>query len=311
MFAVRRSWHGFLRHRGVDAAAALTFFTTLAIFPIVLSVVSFLALLDGGRGSVTRLMKAVDDVAPHSTAAVLAQPIAAFTHLANPAFGLTIGLGLSLWSISGYATAFGRAVNSVYEVQEGRVFWRFRWLMLLLSVPLLIAGATAIAILLLTPDVVGALHLGAPWTVVWSVGRWALLVAVLLIIVALLYYFTPNIARPRLRWVSWGSAFAIVVWALATAGFAVYIANFSSYGKLYGWLGGAIILLLWFYLTNLVLVFGAELDAELVRVRQLHAGIAAEEVVQLPLRDSTRNLVLARQLARDVAEGRSLRERGD
>jgi len=149
---------------------------------------------------------------------------------------------------------------------------------------------------------------GEPWLSIWTVAKWPIVLGLAVLIVAILYYFTPNTSRPRLRWVSWGATFAITVWALATAGFAVYVATVGQYDEVYGWLGGSLVLLLWLHITNLVLVLGAEVDAEIVRVRQLHSGIEAEDVIRLPLRDSTRNLRLARQRAEDIADGRRLRE---
>jgi len=312
-YAIRRALHGFLRHRGIDSAAALGFFSSLAAFPAALSIVSVLALVDDRRGAVVDLLKAINTVAGDSTVAVLAEPIKQFTRIPNPAWGLVAGLILTLWSVSAYATAFGRAVNSIYEVQEGRQFWKFRGIMMLLTLLLIVAFSAIVAILLITPRVVeaigGNLGFGEPWFTIWNVGKWLVLAAIAILVVAVLYYYTPNIRHPRFRWVSWGSIVAVVGWAIATSGFAYYAANISGYDKIYGWLGGAISLLLWLYITNLVLILGAELDAELARIRQLRAGFAAEEVIPLPLRDSTRNLMLARQRAQDVMDGRAIRER--
>lgn len=309
---VRRSWHGFLRHRGIDSAAALTFFSALALLPAALTVVSAVALADTRAGAVRDLLATVDSVARGSTVAALTDPLQQLTRLPHPGWGLAIGLVLTLWTASGYATAFGRAVNTVYEVQEGRQFWKFRGHMLLVTLVTTVAFASIVVILLATPDVATAisasLGIGEPWLTLWNVGKWLLLLALAVLIVAILYFFTPNILRPRMRWVSWGAAFAIVLWAIATSGFALYVATVGQYDKIYGWLGGGIVLLLWLYLSNLVLVIGAEADAEIVRVRQLQAGIESEDVIRLPLRDSTRNLLLARQRAQDVADGRALRE---
>ena len=131
------------------------------------------------------------------------------------------------------------------------------------------------------------------------------------VIIGVLYYATPNVRHSRLRWVSWGAAFAIVAWGLATLAFAIYVMTVGTYDRIYGWIGGGLAILVWLYITNLVLVIGAEVDGELVRVRQLTAGIAAEEIIQLPARDTTRTLMLARQLAQDVAAGRAIREESD
>jgi membrane protein len=312
-YVIRRALHGFLRHRGIDSAAALGFFSALSAFPTALSVVSVLALVDDRKGAVVDLLKAINTVAKESTVAVLAEPIAQFAKIPNPALGLVVGLILTLWSVSAYATAFGRAVNSVYEVQEGRQFWKFRGTMILLTLLLIVAFSAIMAILLITPRVIeaigGNLGFGEPWFTIWNFGKWFVLAGIAVLVVAVLYFFTPNIRHPRFRWVSWGSVLAVVGWAIATSGFAYYAANISAYDKIYGWLGGAISLLLWLYITNLVLILGAELDAELARMRQLRAGLAAEEVILLPLRDSTRNLMLARQREEDVTDGRAVREK--
>ena len=136
------------------------------------------------------------------------------------------------------------------------------------------------------------------------------MLAVVVLIVALLYYATPNVKQPKFRWISVGAVVAIVVWILASAAFGFYVANFSSYNKTYGSLAGVIVFLLWLWITNLALLFGAELDAELERGRQLQAGIAAEEELQLPPRD-TRNIDKAeKKHAEDVERGRKLREFG-
>lgn len=314
VYALRRSWNGFVRHRGIDGAAALTFFAALTTFPATLAVVSTLALIDHRKGAVVDLLDAINTVARDSTVAMLAQPIAQFTHIPNPGWGLIVGLALTVWSTSAYATAFGRAVNGAYEVEEGRPFWKFRGLMLLLTVPLVATFSLIVAILLFTRRVVAAmgktLGFGAPWIDVWDTGRWVLLAILAVLVIAVLYYYTPNVSRPRFRWVSWGAALALVGWAAVTAGFAIYAANVSSYDKIYGWLGGGIAMLLWLYLSNLVLVLGAELDSELVRVRQLTAGVKAEASVKLPPRDTRRSRRLERKRARDEEEGRELRRDG-
>jgi membrane protein len=167
-------------------------------------------------------------------------------------------------------------------------------------------------ILVSTPRAAAAfgesLGFAEPWLSVWNISKWPLLVALAIVVAGVLYFYTPNVRHLRLRWVSWGAGFAIVTWALATAGFALYVATIGQYERVYGWLGGAVVLLLWLYITNLVLVLGAEFDAEVVRLRQLSSGLAAEETIQLPLRDTTRNLMLARQRADDVRDGKAIRE---
>ena len=184
-------------------------------------------------------------------------------------------------------------MNRIYEIDEGRPIWKLRPAMLLLTVVLVVLAAAVLLALVLTGPVaesVGdAIGLGSTAVLVWQIAKWPVLLAVVILIVALLYYATPNVKQPKFRWVSVGAVLAIVVWILVSAAFGFYVANFSSYDKTYGALGGVIVFLLWLWLTNLALLFGAELDAELERGRELQSGLAAEETLQLPPRD-TRNI---------------------
>jgi membrane protein len=306
--AARRAWHGFLRHRGLDSAAALTFFGTLAFFPAALTGVAVLSIAQGRDRAGASLLAVVSEIAQPATVDAVRGPLTELFTVTNPWLALVIGAVLSLWTMSGYATAFGRAVNNVYEVHEGRPIWVFRGLMLLLAVFLVVGFAGVVALLLATPNATEAIGIGEPWVTVWALARWPILVALVAIIIAVLYYATPNVRHDRFRWVSSGALFAIVVWVLATVAFSAYIAITDRYDRVYGWLGGAIVLLLWLYLTNLVLVLGAEVDAEVVRLRQLAAGLPAEKVVQLPMRDTRRNLMLAKQRAADEAAAAAIRD---
>jgi membrane protein len=319
-YAGRRALHGFVRHRGLDSAAALTFYAALALFPASLVLVSGFALANGDRDTaVRRITDIASEFALPSTVDAMRGPLRAFIEIPNPGLALTIGIVALAWAVGSYSTAFGRAINSIYEVQEGRQFWKFRPLMTVVALVLMVCFAIVVVMLLTTPVVAGAVAehfgVGGPWVALWNVGKWPVLVALAIAMVGILYYYTPNVRHARIRWVSWGAMFAIVVWALATIAFAAYVLTFETYNRVYGWLGGAIALLVYLYITDLVLVLGAEVDAELVRVRQLAAGIAAETSIRLPLRDSARNLMLARQLSEDEREGRVIREsasrRGD
>ena len=313
--AGRRALHGFVRHRGIDSAAALAFFAALVVFPASLTVVSVFALIDDKQRATSDILRVAASFAPRSTVDVLRGPLAQLLTLPNAGYALTIGLILTLWTMSGYLTAVGRAINTAYDVQEGRQWVVLRSTMVLIAAVLVVTLAAIVALVCGTPAVAATLarELGAPgWVVIlWDIGKWPVLAALAIFMVAILYYYTPNVRHLRIRWVTWGALLAIIAWVVTTAGFAIYILNISHYNKTYGWLGGAVILLLWLYLSNAVVVFGAEVDAEIVRVRQLEAGIVADEVVQLPLRSTHRNLVLARQLADDIRRGTTLREDSD
>ena len=315
VYAAQRAQHGFVRHRGLDSAAALTFFATLALFPGSLAVVSSFATVNNRDSAIENILTVVSEFVTDSTIETIRPPLESLLSISNPWLAFAIGLALTAWSLSSYATAFGRAMNAVYEVQEGRRVVLFRGLMILLSLLLMVGFAVIAVILLTTPraaEAIGAtVGIGEPWLTVWNFGKWPVLAILVFLIIAVLYYVTPNVKHSRVRWVSWGALFAIVTWAVATLGFAIYVMTVSTYDRVYGWIGGGLALVIWLYITNLVLVLGAEVDAELVRVRQLTAGIPAEEIIQLPARGTARTLRLARIRADDVQSGRAIRENAE
>ena len=203
-------------------------------------------------------------------------------------------------------------MNRIYEIDEGRPFWKLRPMMLLMTVIALIFIAIMGIILGLSGPLLkstgDALGLGEAVLAVWNIAKWPILVLLAVVILALLYYFTPNVKQPKFRWMSLGALIALVVLAIASAGFAFYIANFSSYNRTYGAIGGVIVLLLWVWIVNLALLFGAEFDSETERGRQLQAGIQAEETLQLPPRDSKRSEKRRKAEEDTVAAGRELRQ---
>ena len=313
--AVRRAWHGFIRHRGIDAAAALTFFSALAALPALLVLVSAFAFFHDRELAAADLAAVASTVLPDDAALDVERGFRELLSLDNPGLALIAGIVLLLWTVSGYATAFGRAMNTIYEVEEGRQFWTFRARMLLVAIGLIVIQTGIVAILLGTPsaaeDIFGRRGFAPVVTTAWNWGKWPLLLALLVLFAAVLYYFTPNVRHARVRWASVGSVAAIAIWVVATLGFALYILIAGHYDALYGSLGGVVIALLWAYLTNAALVAGAELDAEFVRLRQLARGEPAEELVRLPLRDSSRNRMLARHHDHDVAAARRIRDSVD
>ena len=226
-----------------------------------------------------------------------------------------IGVVGALWSASGYVGAFGRAMNRVYEIDEGRPFWKLRPVMLLVTLVAILLVAVVLVMLIvsgpLASSIGSVIGLGSQAVTVWNIVKWPVIVLFVVLIVAILYYATPNVKQPKFRWLSVGAVVAIVIWILASVAFAFYVATFGSYNKTYGSLAGAVVGLLWLWITNLALLFGAELDSELERGRQLQAGIAAEEELQLPARD-TRGIKKARKKEqKDMARGRAIREEAD
>jgi membrane protein len=310
-YVVRKTMREFSKDQCTDLAAALTYYSVLALFPAVIALTSILGLVGQSDKAVEEVLKIVEDLGGGSLVTSIEPTLQDISSSQSAGLGFVLGLLGALWSASGYVGAFGRAMNRMYEVAEGRPIWKLRPVNLLLTAVLVVLTAIALALLVLTGGVAeavgNALGLGSTVVLVWNIVKWPLLLAIVIVIVALLYYATPNVKQPKFRWVSVGAVVAIVVWIVASAAFGFYVSNFSSYDKTYGALAGVIAFLLWLWLTNLALLFGGELDAELERGRELQSGIAAEETVQLPPRD-TRNIEKAREKEReDVHRGRQLR----
>ena len=311
-YVVRKTVREFSADQCTDLAAALTYYAVLALFPAALAMLSLVGLVGDGRATVDALLQVLRDVGASGAADTLEPTFVQLSQSSGAGLGLVLGLATALWSASGYVGAFGRGMNRVYEVAEGRPFWKLRPLMLLVTlVTVVLAAVVALGLVLTGPaaQAVGdALGLGSTVVTVWSIAKWPVMLAVVMIIVGLLYYATPNVKQPKFRWISVGAAVAIVVWVVASAAFGFYLANFSSYDKTYGSLAGVIAFLLWLWLTNLALLFGAELDAELERGRELQAGMPAEEEIQLPHRDTRTIDKAAKKDHEDVLRGRRLRE---
>ncbi|GGR53274.1 membrane protein [Nocardioides luteus] len=310
IYILRRTVREFIKDQCTDLAAALTYYSILALFPALLAVLSLVGVVGQGPKTVSTLIGILNDVGVSSP--MLENTITELSSTSGAGLALIIGLLLALWSASGYVGAFGRAMNRIYQIEEGRPVWKLRPVMLLVTlITVILAALVLVGLVISGPaaKAVGdAIGLGSTAVLVWGIAKWPVMLLVVVFIVALLYYATPNVKQPRFRWVSVGSVIAIATWILASAAFGFYVANFSSYNKTYGSLAGVVVFLLWLWITNLALLFGAELDAELERGRQLQAGIEAEEQLQLPPRD-TRNIEKAEaKEEKDIDRGRRLRE---
>jgi membrane protein len=312
-YTARKALAEFGRDQCTDLAAALTYYAVLALFPGLLALVSLLGVFGQGESTTSTLLDMLRQVGAGSAADQLRGPITQMTSSHAAGLGLVLGIVGALWSASGYVGAFGRAMNRIYQIDEGRPFWKLRPIQLLVT----LVGVVLVALVLLGLVVTGpvartvgdTIGLGSTAVTVWNVAKWPVMLVVVILLVALLYYATPNVRQPRFRWISVGATIAILVWVVASALFGFYVANFGHYNKTYGSLAGVIVFLLWIWLTNLALLFGAEVDAELERARQLQSGIAAEETLQLPPRDTRVSQKKEEKLAAQVAQGRELRER--
>ena len=313
LYVARKTAREFSRDECTDLAAALTYYAVLALFPALIALLSLVGLVGQGTTTVTTILDVLNQVGASGVAGTLKGPLTDLSQAPGKAgFAFVVGLALALWSASGYVGAFGRAMNRMYEVDEGRPVWKLRPVQLVVTlICVVLAALVAMALVVTGPaaKAVGdAVGLGSTAVTVWNIAKWPVMLVVVIGIVALLYYATPNVKQPRFRWISVGAAVAIVVWILASAAFGLYVATFASYDKTYGSLAGVVVFLLWLWLTNLALLFGAELDCELERGRELQAGLPAEESLQLPPRDTRTSRKQERKREQDIARGRELRE---
>lgn len=293
----RRSWFGvakralteFKDDNCTDWAAALTYYGVLSLFPALIVFLALLSLLGRDQETIDALTDIVRSLGAESAATTFQEWIRSVVDSQRSAGGfLTFGLIGAVWSASGYIGAFIRASNAIYEVREGRRFYLLRPLQLavtivgvllvtLIALSLVISGPVAAAI----GDAIG---LGDAAVTVWNIAKWPVIVVVVSLMIAALYHVAPNVRQPRFRWFTLGGFLALLIWVVASAGFAFYVANFGSYNKTYGALGGVIVFLVWLWISNNAILFGAEVNAELERGRELAAGQPAEEQIQLPHR---------------------------
>ncbi|MGX9898804.1 YihY/virulence factor BrkB family protein [Arthrobacter sp. SA17] len=311
-YIARKSFREFMSDQCQDLAAALTYFGVLSLFPALLALVSLLGVFGQAERTTSGLLDIVQGIAPGGTVDFIRQPVEELVNSPAAGFTLVFGIVTALWSASGYVGAFGRAMNRIYETDEGRGFVKLRGTMLGVTVVTVLLVALIAAMLVLSGPVAeavgNAIGLGAAFLTTWNILKWPVIVLLVVMAIAILYYATPNVKQPKFRWMSMGSFIALVVSFLATLGFAFYVANFANYNKTYGALGGVIVLLLWLWILNMSLLFGAEFDAEMERGRQLQAGIEAEETIQLPPRDTKKSDKMQEKEEADIRQGRELRE---
>jgi membrane protein len=270
-----------------DWAAALTYYGLLALFPALIAIVSLIGLIGDPKSTTESLTEIITELGPESAAETFKGPIESVASDQSTAgFALIFGLAAALWSASGYVGAFMRASNVIYETPEGRSFWKLRPLQLLVTLGMIVLMALLAVGLVLTGPIVdaiaGPIGLSDTAVTVWSIAKWPVMAAIFVVMVNVLYYASPNVKLRAFRWVTPGSLVAIAVWIVASALFALYVANFGSYDKTYGTLGGLIALLVWFWISNLAILFGHQLNAERERSVEIAEGRPrAEREIQL------------------------------
>ena len=292
-----RSWIGvlsrtvreFKEDNLTDWAAALTYYGIQALFPALLALVSVLGLV--GASATQPLLDNLGAVAPGAAKSIVTDAIHNLQRSRSAAGVLLIvGLVGALWSASGYVAAFMRASNAIYDVGEGRPIWKTlptRVLTTFVLVVMLAAVAIAVTVTGPLADQAGKLlGIGGVAVTVWDIAKWPVILAVVASMLAILYWAAPNVRHPRFRWISPGGMVAVLLWIAASAAFAFYVANFGSYNKTYGALGGVIVFLMWLWISNIAILLGAEFNAELERGRQIEAGHPAEKEPFLEPRDT-------------------------
>jgi membrane protein len=286
---LKRTFREFKEDNLTDWAAALTYYGILAIFPAILALISILGLL--GSSTTQTLIDNLGQVAPGPAKDIFTSAIKNLQK-SQGAAGILFVVGLlgALWSASGYVAAFMRASNSIYDVEEGRPIWKSAPTRLGTTlVLLLLLAVTAVAVTLsggLAQQVGKVLGIDKSAVDVWNIAKWPVLLLVISFMFAFLYWAAPNVKQPGFKWVSPGGIAAVVIWIVASLAFAFYVASFASYNKTYGSLGGVIAFLVWLWISNIAVLLGAELNAELERGRRIGAGMPEDREPFVEPRDT-------------------------
>ncbi|KOG09674.1 YihY/virulence factor BrkB family protein [Streptomyces viridochromogenes] len=293
----KRSWGAvlkgtlkeFKKDELTDRAAALTYYSILALFPALLALISLLGVV--GQSATQQVLDNIQRLAPGAAQDVLRNAVQQMQGQAGLGSVMAIvGLVLAVWSASGYVAAFIRSANAVYDVPEGRPVWKVLPVRVGVTVVLMVLAVVSAVIVVFTgglaKQVGTALGVGDTALTVWSIAKWPVLVLLVTFMIAILYWATPNARVRGFRWITPGSFLALVIWMIASAGFALYVANFASYNKTYGTFAGVIIFLVWLWITNLAILLGLEFDAELARQRAVAGGHPAGEEPYVEPRDT-------------------------
>ena len=277
--ALKGSLREFKDDELTDRAAALTYYGVLSLFPALLVLVSILGLT--GKSTTDKVLNNIQQLAPGSARDIITRAVDQLQGNAGVGSIMAIvGLVLAVWSASGYVAAFIRAANAVYDIPEGRPVWKVLPVRVGVTVVLMVMAAASALIVVFSGGLARktgqVLGLGDTAMTVWSIAKWPVLVVLVTIMIAILYWATPNARVKGFRWITPGSFLALLIWMIASAGFALYVANFASYNKTYGTMAGVIVFLVWLWISNLAILLGLEFDAESVRQRAIAGGLPPE-----------------------------------
>lgn len=258
-----------------DRAAALTYYGVLSLFPALLVLVSLLGV--AGKSATDKVLDNLQQLTPGSARDIITRAVEQLqTNSGTGSLMALLGIVLAVWSASGYVAAFIRSANAVYDMPEGRPVWKILPVRVGVTVVLMVLAVLSSLIVVFTGGLARqagqALGVGDTALTVWSIAKWPVLVLLVTVMIAILYWATPNAKVKGFRWITPGSLLALVIWLLASAGFAFYVANFASYNKTYGTMAGVIVFLVWLWISNLAILLGLEFDAESVRQRAIAGG---------------------------------------
>lgn len=298
-----------------DMAAALTYFTVLSIFPALLAIVSLLGVFGHGEESAAVILSFLKDNAPAQMYAIMEDPIRQITGDHGAGLVLLTGILSAIWSASGYTGSFGRALNTVYGVREGRPGWLLKPINVLVTAVLIILVVLMILMMLLGVTVLDLVGQYVPETVdmeliklIWLNGRWVLILFMAIALITLLYSTTPNVRRFKPWKLSPGAALALFGMGLGAFGFTLYANNFSKYNATYGLIGGVIVMLLFIWIMNNMLLFGAHLDAEIMLMRQIIAGEDDHGHLKIQPRQTSASRAMKARQERLMSAGRELQQ---
>jgi membrane protein len=288
---LKRTFKQFSEDQLTTWAAALTYFGVLSLFPMLLALVSVLGVI--GPSATQPLLDNLSTVAPGPAKDILTNVLNSLEqNQGGSLVALIIGLAAAIWSASGYIAAFMDASNNVWDVPEGRPIWKKIPVRLGVTIVLLVLlTITSLAIVFTGPvaqkvgDIIG---LGDTFVSVWGIAKWPILLLIVSFMISLLYWACPNVKQPGFPWVTPGGLLAVILWLIASALFALYVANFSSYNKTYGSLGGVIVFLIWLWITNIIILLGAEFNSEMERSKAIQEGHPPDKEPFLPLRDDSK-----------------------
>lgn len=312
---LKRAFFNFSRRNGTDMAAGLTYYSLLSLFPALIASVSLIGVLGNGKATTDALIKVVAGVAgaagtDESRFSGLRSMIDGLQTVEGAGIAFVFGVLAAIWSASAYVNGFSRSLNVLYGVQEGRSTVRLRLtlygvtavqlvLVIILALSLVMSGSVA-------HSIGSVLGWGHQSVTVWNWVKWPFVVALVTFVIGFLYYAAPNVKRSAKAIFSWGAFFAFIVWAVGSAAFGFYISNFASYGKTYGVMAGAVMFLLWLWITNNAMLLGAAVDAEVLRVRQVRARFSAAKDLVIVTRSDAASLAVAEKEKALVAASEAL-----